>query len=402
LAGDPVKVDLRSLEMGGPIRVQVAVKDPALIYGETVVFFGLKSRKLRWVVEEDKQSKPDKQIVSSSKFDRHKDKDENNDEDADDLDEDNDHDPAFAELGVSLGFDYGKTGGKAGHKFTHTQIPTLNSELKMEPDQGPREMQDRKQKEVTEMQALEAKIEARAAELAPLMNIQVYGTGEKEKSLLPDQGLVNQGEFSMEIEFEQTQEEESLDPGVFSQTGKLNTHSEVMEDGMEGMGTQVINEDVNAATIMVRSPVKSKRSSKRLKNDGVKIQEKAEKRKEMKNTLTGNKFTVLHDVSDDNLLQVACDSKIVLGSDIQNAHEVLSIIRDKEIAQAVLAETRKRIEVEKELKKKKEEERKKGQMEEEHKTPTSNDKEVMIDRDSKKQRVKKKTGTESPTPLCPT
>lgn len=80
MAGDPEAVDLQSLNRSGPVRLEVAVRDPSLIKGETEVFFNKGGRRLLWMVEILGQSESLDKTSSYSKFDRHRDKDNEEEE----------------------------------------------------------------------------------------------------------------------------------------------------------------------------------------------------------------------------------------------------------------------------------------------------------------------------------
>lgn len=83
LVGDPIEVDLKSLNFQGPVRVKVACRGAKQIRGETKVFFNGEGYTIRWEPEMPKESiegpKP-------TKFDRQRDREE------DDYDEEEERD----------------------------------------------------------------------------------------------------------------------------------------------------------------------------------------------------------------------------------------------------------------------------------------------------------------------
>jgi hypothetical protein len=115
LVGDPIEVDLKTLNSQGPVRVELACRDAKQIRGETQVFFNGEGYTIRWEPEilfgSDEGSK-------SSKFDRQKDKEE------DDFDEEEERDRgpvarqdpfySYAKTGWSSQSNTGKSGGGPG------------------------------------------------------------------------------------------------------------------------------------------------------------------------------------------------------------------------------------------------------------------------------------------------
>jgi hypothetical protein len=117
IVGDPIEVDLKSLDSHGPIRVKVACREALKIRGETRVYFNGEGYAIRWepellkaVVEEPK----------SSKFDRQKDRDD--DGDFEEEEEERDQNPAmgheacfpsFKEGGSTQGGNSGKGGSSS-------------------------------------------------------------------------------------------------------------------------------------------------------------------------------------------------------------------------------------------------------------------------------------------------
>ncbi|PNT65139.1 hypothetical protein BRADI_4g37921v3 [Brachypodium distachyon] len=91
-----------------------------------------------------------------------------------------------------------------------------------------------------------------------------------------------------------------------------------------------------------RSPVRATRQSQRFPKDGVPVQERAEKRAQHKDDLTGTlfNFTVLQDVPNSELSEVALDCKVVLGGSGEEIDACLDRFKAKELAEARLAVVR--------------------------------------------------------------
>jgi hypothetical protein len=76
LIGDPIEVDLVTLNREGPIRIKLSCRESQKIGGETKVFFNGEGYNIRWEVEKMQQESGQ----ATSKFDRRKDPDDENEE----------------------------------------------------------------------------------------------------------------------------------------------------------------------------------------------------------------------------------------------------------------------------------------------------------------------------------
>jgi hypothetical protein len=122
LVGDPIEVDLKTLNSQGPVRVKLACRDAKKISGETKFFFNGEGYTIRW--EPEIQSGSD-EGSKSTKFDRQRDREE----DEFDEEEERDRDPlarqdpfySSAKIGWSSQSNAGKSAGGPG-KQTDTNF----------------------------------------------------------------------------------------------------------------------------------------------------------------------------------------------------------------------------------------------------------------------------------------
>jgi hypothetical protein len=76
LIGDPIEVDLVTLNREGPIRIKLSCRESQKIGGETKVFFNGEGYNIRWEVEKTQQESGQ----ATSKFDRRKGPNDENEE----------------------------------------------------------------------------------------------------------------------------------------------------------------------------------------------------------------------------------------------------------------------------------------------------------------------------------
>lgn len=125
------------------------------------------------------------------------------------------------------------------------------------------------------------------------------------------------------------------------------------QEEQEGdIGSQVINEEsCKSPKIKKKTPIQALRRSDRALSDGMLVQTKAEQAKTKYNEFTcmsWKPFTSLQNVETDKLIEVAKDSLIILGPTTEDAESKISAMQAKEMAQAVIMATKRKLELERE------------------------------------------------------
>lgn len=334
LAVDPISVDIASLNRGGPIRIQLNVRDASLIRGEIEIFFNGEERKVAWSIDSIVKNDHSPSPRDNSKFDRFK---EDDDDEEDDLDNEGDHDPAFMEMAKQMnvemknkqGSDYkGKSKSQNLQIELHAEnchnLGVIIGNVQMDFDVSQEDVLidselGAKEKEKEEMRRIDKWFETRTAKLAPLLNL------SPSKTKL-------QVNCAME-------------------------GSETKND----CGSQVINEEENVnRKTRAMGPIVALRKSSRVKEDGTLTSEKAASIKSQKDNLPGttSSFSLFSSLDPFHLLKVANDSGLNLGEEENVAINTINTLQAQEDAHAILAEVRLRIKSEC---KKKQEEKKKNE-----------------------------------------
>jgi hypothetical protein len=102
--------------------------------------------------------------------------------------------------------------------------------------------------------------------------------------------------------------------------------------------------------VMVK-PAIATRSSKRICRDGIPMLQKAKTRMAKKNDTSGNNpFTVLQAATNCKLARIANNCGAVLGDNVEQIDSMIDILKAKEQAEAVLAENRCKVILERERK----------------------------------------------------
>lgn len=125
---------------------------------------------------------------------------------------------------------------------------------------------------------------------------------------------------------------------------------------MEGeSGSQVINAEVNKSpNIKMKTSIQARRRSERAMNDDMMMQTKAEQAKTKLNQMTGMQlkpFTCLQNVNPNKLVEAATDSMVILGHNKDSMLNNISVMQAREMAQAAILATKRKIELEKQEKK---------------------------------------------------
>ncbi|CAN6372066.1 unnamed protein product [Urochloa humidicola] len=317
LVGDPEEVDLNSLSANGPVRVKIACRSAKELRGETQIFFNGVSRRIRWVVEQEKT-----QITKDptpSKFDRKRNREEEDEEEEGDreIDENrqNDHTDK-ASLGDKQDTEIKlpeQDSGEVPEKDWEQAVQRSSEEMVMSDNEEEEEElidydEDPMYLEKLEMEKLEKSVEERAAKLTKDKQVVLptIQTGAEDKDL--------EGVATIECDLEGS---------------KLNMN--------EVYGT---NEGDGFTPVRIKkAPVVEQRKSARIaRNSKGSTQGNAEAIKKKKNEISCNisSFAVFNTFNSDDLKHFAAISNIDLGDTAEKVEATINSLQAHELAQATL------------------------------------------------------------------